>query len=784
MPAETLLLQQRSSLEYVGKDLLREDSFPKVRGSLRYVDDLKISGMLSGKVLRSPFPHAKIKQIDVSDALKLPGVVTVLTPFNVPQQRFTRHFTYVPWKEIRDRRILDSTVRFVGDPVAAVAATDPHIAEEAVEKIRVEFEELPAYLTAEASLQNDALPIHDVIEVGDEVRRLENNIPYVEVMEDGNKRQAYLESAKVYEETFKTQPLFNAPIEKRSIIASPTPAGGLEIWCTTQSIHGLRYCLSEALKIPLNMITVHDNLIGGGFGLKYNLAMHEPIAAYLAIVTGTPVKITMTREEDFTNGGRRPVRMDVKIGVATDGTIKAMEMNAVLQSGGYDDHIVGAVSCLGGWFFSMYRAKYKYYKGISVYTNLPVYSAMRGFLNPQQNFAVESLADEIAEDLGADPLEFRLKNIPRQGDHFYGQGFTVVTKIRSNGLDYLLREGARRIGWLSKIRPVTDGNKVRAIGFAWGHHSSGTGGEMMTVQDRIEGTGAIVKVNEDGSVNVTTGLVDHGGGTHEVFRKICAQTLGVRLDDIHITLGTTDSVPFDTGTHACRGSFVGGAGVMMAASEAKELLLKEASAMLEVSKSELEIKSGVISSKTNPQKKVTVASAVMHAKTRSGGGVLATSRVRPATAPPNYVTCFVEVELDKETGRVQVTRAVMGADVGTVVNPKDCILQLHGGVAFGMGMALLEGVQYDNGKITNPNYVDYMVARALDMPSIESFFADTYEPTGPFGLKGIGESSTNPVASAIANAVSRALGKRIRELPITPERILESMDLLLVSTKH
>ena len=781
MSAETLLLQRRRTQECVGKDLPREDSFPKVRGVQQYVDDLKISGMLTGKVLRSPLPHAKIKEIDVSDALKLPGVVTVLTPFNVPEHRFTRHFTYVPWKEIRDRSILDSRVRFVGDPVAAVAATDPYVAEEALEKIRVEFEELPAYLTAEASLQSDALPIHDVIEVGDEVRRLENNIPYVEVMEDGSKRQAYLESSKVYEETFKTQPLFNAPIEKRSIIASPTPAGGLEIWCTTQSIHGLRYCLSQALKIPLNMITVHDCLIGGGFGLKYNLAMHEPIAAYLATVSGRPVKITMTQEEDFTNGGRRPVKMDVKIGVANDGTIKAMEMNAVLQSGAYDDHIVGAVSCLGGWFFSMYRAKYKYYKGISVYTNLPVYSAMRGFLNPQQNFAVESLADEMAEDLGIDPVEFRLKNILGQGDYFYGQGFTVVTKIRSTGLEYLLREGARRIGWEYNMKPTTEGNKIRAVGFAWGHHASGTGGEIMKTPDRIEGTGATVKVNEDGSVNVITGLVDHGGGTHEVYRKICAQTLGARLDDIHISLGTTDYVPFDTGTHACRGSFVGGAGVMKAASEAKEQLVKEASAMLEVPESELEIKNGIISSKTNPERKVSVASAVMHAKTRSGGVVLATSRVRPAAAPPNYVTCFVEVELDKETGRVQVRRAVMGADVGTVVNPKDCTTQLHGGVAFGMGMALLEGVQYTNGRIINPNFVDYMVARALDMPAIESFFADTYEPTGPFGLKGIGESSTNPVASAIANAVSRALGKRMRELPLTPEQILDSMDSVPVS---
>jgi CO/xanthine dehydrogenase Mo-binding subunit len=777
MSTERLILQ-KEALRYIGKDLPRADAFVKVTGELKYVDDIKIEGMLYGKVLRSPVPHAIVKKVDITEATKLPGVVVVITPFDVPKHRFTRHFTYVPWKEIRDRRILDTKVRFVGDPVAAVAAVDPYTAEEAVEKIHVDYQELPAVFSAQESLQPDAPLIHEIIEVGGEVRKLENNIPYTEVMEEGNKQEAYAEASKVYEDTFKTQPLFNAPVEKRSIIASPTPEGGLEVWCTTQSIHGTRYCLSQALKIPMSKITVHNMLIGGGFGFKYNLAMHDPIAAYLAIVAKRPVKMTMTRDEDFTNGGRRPVKMDLKVGVSADGAIKAMEMRAILQSGAYDDHIVGAVTCLGGWFFSMYRAKYKYYKGFSVYTNLPVYSAMRGFLNPQQNFAVESFMDEIAEDLGLDPLGFRIKNIPREGDLFYGQGPTVVTRIRSTGLEYLLKEGAKRIGWSPKRKRVVRGNKVRAIGFAWGHHSSGTGGEMLKAQDRIEGTGAIVKINEDGSVNVIIGLVDHGGGTHEVYRKICAETLGVKLDDVYITLGTTDFVPFDTGTHACRGSFVGGTGVLKAALAAKELLLKEASTMLGVPTSDLDVKDGVIRSKLDPEKKVRVADAVIHAKTRSGGLIIATSRVRPSAAPPNYTAYFVEVEVDMETGQVQVIRVVAGADVGTPVNPKGCIAQMYGGLGFGMGMALFENVRYSEGRIINANYMDYLVARAPDLPPIEVFFAKTHEPTGPYGLKGIGESSANPVASAIANGVSRAVGKRVKELPLSPEKVLKLLGKL------
>ena len=353
----------------------------------------------------------------------------------------------------------------------------------------------------------------------------------------------------------------------------------------------------------MSKIIVHNMLIGGGFGFKYNLGFHEPIAAYLALITKRPVKITMTREEDFTNGGRRPVKMKLKVGVSGDGIIKAMEMKAILQSGAYDDHIVGAVTCLGGWFFSMYRAKYKFYEGYSVYTNLPVYSAMRGFLNPQQNFAVESLMDEIAEDLGLDPLEFRIKNILREGDIFYGQGTLVITTIRSTGLEYILREGAKKIGWPPKQLREVRGSKIRAIGFAWGHHTSGTGGEKLQVQDKIEGTGAIVKVNEDGSVNLVIAMVDHGGGTHEVYRKICAETLGVKLEDVYVTRGTTDIVPFDTGTHACRGSFAGGMGVYEAAKEARRMLLEEASKMLNEEVENLDIKDGYVFSKLDSRRR-------------------------------------------------------------------------------------------------------------------------------------------------------------------------------------
>ncbi|MEM4001581.1 MAG: xanthine dehydrogenase family protein molybdopterin-binding subunit [Saccharolobus sp.] len=760
--------------QYIGADLLRADVFPKVTGELKYVNDLSFPFMLYGKILRSPVPHAIIKKVDVTEALKINGVVAIITPFNVPTHRFTRHFTYVPSKEIRDRKILDVKVRFVGDPVAAVAAIEPEIAEEAIEKIHVEYEELPAVFNIEEALKEDAPLIHEVIEIGDKTKIMKNNIPYEELFEEGNKEKAYNEASKVYEDTFKTQALNNVPIETRCIIAIPTAEGGIEVYCTTQSIHGTRYCLAQALRLPLSKVIVHAMPIGGGFGFKYNLGLHEPIAAYLSLITKRPVKIVMTREEDFMNGGRRPVKMDLKIGVSKEGIITAMEMNAILQSGAYDDHIVGAVSCLGGWFLSMYRAKYKRYRGFSVYTNLPVYSAMRGFLNPQQNFAVESFMDEIAEDLGIDPLEFRLKNIPRENDIYYAQGTTVKTKIMSTGLEYILKEGARRIEWYrQEKRKKILGKKVRAVGFAYGHHASGTGGEEVEIQDKIEGSGAIIKVNEDGSVNVIVGMIDHGGGAYEVYRKIVAETLDISPEKVYVKLGTTDVVPFDTGTHACRGSFAGGLAVYEAAIQVRNMLIREASKILGEREEDLEIKDGCIYSKKDTNKKVSIEDIAIHSKMRSGGLIIAVSKVRPSAAPPNYTVCFVEVEIDLDTGTVTPIRAVIGADVGTVINPKECILQIYGGFCFGLGMALTEEVKYSNGRIINSTLADYLVARCEDIPPIDIFFANTFESRGPYGLKGIGESSANPVASAIANAVSRAIGIRIKELPITPEKLLK-----------
>jgi len=761
-----------ASSSYVGRPHLRRDTFLKVQGGVKYVSDMVFQGALYLRLLGSPYPHARVKRVDYERALRVKGVVDVLTPFNVPQRLFGRTFSPVPWKVPQDRRILDQTLRFVGDPVVAVVAESPETAEDAVERVEVEYQELEAVLSADKALEADAPLVHEEVVLGDRLVALKDNVGYHDVLEVGNKEAAYSRVSKMYEEEFRTQILYNAPIEPHATWVVPSMEGTLDVWTTTQSIHGTRYWLSRALGLGVGDIRVHSSQLGGGFGAKYNMAIHEPIVAIAAMRAKRPVKYVASRSEDFLTSGRRPCRMKVKIGVGPNGEIEVMEMHAVLQSGGYADHMVEAVTCMGGWFLSDYRSTYKFYEGFGVYTNLPVYSAMRGFLNPQQNFAVESMIDEIAEDFGMDPLEFRLKNAPRIGDVYYAQGPTVTTEILSIELEQCTRAAGRLIGW-GKNKSWVENGLLVGLGMAVGHHTSGTGGRMRTEQDRLEGTGAIVKINEDGSVVLTTALVEMGPGEHDVLATICAETLGVEPRSVRVNAGDTDTAPFDMGTHASRGTFVGGLGVVRAALEAKQQLIDVASKVLDAKPEQIDIKEGRIFVRGDPERGMSVGEAAHISKTRFGRLIITESGLRPDAAPPSWCAVFVKVAVDPETGEVFVRDVVEGFDIGVVVNPPEAEAQAMGGFMTGLGYALLEEVVIgENGWYLNPDFAGYTLPGTMDLPRIQVLFAKSYEPRGPFGAKSIGELSTNPVASAIANAVSNITGHRFRSLPIHREDVL------------
>ncbi len=760
---------QTSTFRYIGRERLRRDAVQKVTGRIKYAADITPDKTLYAALLHSPYPNCIVKTIDTKRAEELNGVVAILTPFNVPQHRFGRTFSPVPWKVIKDRRMIDKRQRFAGDIVAAVAATSPEKAFDALDLIEVDYHPLDYVDSADDALKPDAPLVHEEVEIGNTVKKLDSNIGYSDVIEVGKREEAYAKTAKIYEDSFRTSIVYNAAIEPRAITCSPRPDGSLDVFCTTQSIHGTRYWLSQALQIPMNRIIVHALPLGGGFGAKYNLAIHEPIIAYLSLKTARPVKYVATRQEDFYTTARRAASLDVRIGVSNDGKIEVMEMRALLQSGAYADHMVEAVTCVGGWFISSYSATYRYFEGKGVYTNLPVCGAMRGFGNPQQNFALESLVDEIADDLGMDPLEFRLKNLPKEGDIYYGQGPTVTTVIKSMKLPEIARAVAGSFGW-GQNRIVGNG-VVRAFGLAVGHHTSGTGGQMSEIQDRQEGTGAVLKLNEDGTITLTTAMVEMGPGEHETLATILAEAIGVDIDSIYVESGNTQNTPFDMGTHASRGTYVGGLGVLTAAEELKQKILEQAAEILECSPKDLEIKQDRVAHKEASDKYVTLSDVAMRLKTRRGFLPIVVSCLRPNAAPPSWSVIFADVSVDLATGAVKVERLAGGYDIGTVINPAEAEAQAHGGIATGIGYALLEEVVVKDGRYQNPTFMDYCIPSASDVGEVKIYFADSYDPYGPFGAKSIGELATNAVASAIANAVSRAIGKRVKTLPIKPETV-------------
>ena len=426
------------------------------------------------------------------------------------------------------------------------------------------------------------------------------------------------------------------------------------------------------------------------------------------------------------------------------------------------------------------------FEGKAVYTNKQPSCAMQGFGNPQATFATESLMDEIAHELGMDPIEFKLKNYVGLGGTFWGQGPTVQSIIHSDGVPQLLTEGAQKIGWAKRPRPGSQAGRYRVgIGMARGFHTSGAGapkpGEV------IDYSGALVKINEDGSVNVVHAMMDHGGGTLEAIAKIVAEELGVPLDKVGISPADTLTTVYDVVTHATRGVYAGGGAAHKAAKKAKAQLLDYASRVLGVQSESLviepdeELGQGVIYCPSFPEKRITVGELAKMCQVNSWGSIAAVESLRQVNCPPAFVTYFVELEVDTHTGQVATKRVAIGSDCGTVVNPDMAIGQLEGGLSKGMGYALVEDNQWDpeTGQLTSKGFwVDGKTPSVSESPmlaDIETHFADTYEPSGPFGAKGIGEAATNPCAAAYANALYNALGVRFRNLPITPERILSAL---------
>jgi len=574
-------------------------------------------------------------------------------------------------------------------------------------------------------------------------------------------------------------------METKSVVCRPEPDGGLTVWPTTQSIHNVRILLGQIFDIPLSKVNVKRVPIGGTFGSSIQMNPPIPICAALAFKARRPVKLTLTREEDAHDHTRYGVQIDLKLAARQDGTLTGAKMDMIADIGA---HNIQAYSFLGvcvGWLVSLYKIPNVRYHGTAVYTNKAISCAMQGFGNPQVTFATESLIDDLAEKLDMDPVELRLKNYVGLGDTFWGQGPLVRSIVQSDGVPELLRHGAEAIGWEHREPSGSQtGRYRRGIGVGRGFHTSSAGAPQPG--DVIDFSGAMVKVNIDGSVDVITALMDHGGGTLEALAKLVAEALCVPLDKVNLAPGETCSTVYDCVTHATRGTYAGGGAAEKAAQSVRREILETAARYLNVMPRALEITldedvgQAVVYAPSIPDRRMTLAELATRCWTESLKTIAAVESYRPVHCPPAYVSVFVEAEVDTWTGRVRTVKAAMGSDCGTVINPMMAAGQLEGGLSKGAGYALYESNEWDgDGQLVSKGYwVDAKVAGIGEGPHNDDFsvhFANTYEPSGPFGAKGIGEAATNPVAAAYANAIYNAIGVRFYELPITPEKILRAL---------
>jgi xanthine dehydrogenase molybdenum-binding subunit len=775
-------------MSLIGKSPPRPDALEKVTGGKGFPVNVRLPGMLHGKILRSPYPHARITHIDAAAAAKLPGVKAVLTPAEVPKRRFTPVY-FVPTNAgsmVQDMLIMSETVRFAGQPVAAVAATSLRIAEEALALIEVEYEELPTVFDPEAAMQPGAPVLHD---------HAPNNVAVNPVMGFGDLDKGFAEADHVFEGVYQSHRVHTCYMEPRVCVVECDREGNYTVHSSMQHLFGLREKLAWALEIPESKVrVVKPPYIGGGFGGKLDMGYIEPIAALLSRRAGRPVRIEQTRYEDFITTARHPIKVYLKTGVKKDGTFTARYAKSVLDTGAHATHGAEVINVHGVFGLLMtYRCPNAKWEGYTVYTNNMIGGGYRGYGSPQACFAAESQIDEICETLGLDPIEFRRSNAWHPGDpHPVIPGL----ELDSYALEECLQKGAERIGWSKRAKANSGrGTRRRGIGFAcqplW---VSG----CLGFPDIYEHSGAIIKLNTDGTADLATAAMDLGSGQITTLCQIAAEELGLPMEAVHMVRNAdTTNVPFDAPSHASRVTYSAGNAVRAAANAARERLLKVAGIMLEANPEDLVVADGRVTVRGAPAARaITVAEIAQRAESpfiqhsaqgpapttiEEKGTIIGLASLAPKSNPSPVSVEFVEVEVDTETGHVAVLRAVFAHDLGRLIHPQGAEGQVEGGFQQGMGYALMENLQFDpdSGTCLTGDFLDYKIPTAVEMPrEIHSIFIESNEPTGPFGAKSLSEPCITVPAPAIANAIYNAVGVRIRELPITPEKILAALGKL------
>jgi xanthine dehydrogenase molybdenum-binding subunit len=736
----------------VGESVKRPDMLGKVTGAARYAGDLSLPGMLHAKIKRSTIAHASIRRIDTASALAFPGVKAVLTHLNVP--RVLHYGSPHPRSAsvTRDQYILDNKVRYWGEGVAAVAAASEEIAEEALDLIEVEYEELPAALTVERALAPDAPSIHGT----------KNNLVVDPVVvRRGDVERGFAEADLIIEGSYEMGRPTPAYMEPNVCVCQWDDEGKLTAWISTQTPFMVRGILAEVLGLPLSKVRVLVDHMGGGFGAKQDLFQTEFLCALLAKETRRPVRLEFTRKETFLGGrSRHPGTVWLKQGFRKDGTITARQARVTFDSGAYGSHGPGVTAVGTTALTSLYRCDNVHLEGRCVYTNAPIAGAYRGYGVVQTYYALDIQMDEAAEKLGIDPAELKLRNAVREGD-LAPSGHPIV----GHGLEDCIRRGMQETNWFHK-------KKIKQRGWGMGCEMHGS-----SAYPGIKEQGnATVRMNEDGTVQLFTGTTGLGTGAHTALAQIVAEELGVPFEEVSVVHGDTDVVPWDIGAFASHTTYMGGRAAQMAAAQVRKQLLERAAEELEVSATDLEVHHGMIFVK-GADRRISVRDAIGPRKGVPSAHLIASATYKP-TKSYSFAAHFVEVQVDIQTGQIDVLQVIPVHEIGKVIHPVAAAGQIEGGIQQGIGHTLTEDHVVDpaSGRSLNAGFVDYKMPLSMDMPPIRTILLETApDPGGPFGAKGVGEDPIIAIGPAIANAIYDAIGVRFRHYPITPEQVLQGL---------
>lgn len=752
-------------MRVVGQPIAKKDSMALVTGKPVFTADIAPKDCLVVKVKRSPHANARILSVKKDAALRVPGIVAVYTWEDVPKQRFTMAGQTYPEPSPYDRLILDEQVRYVGDPVAIVAGENEACVDQALRLLKVEYEVLPAILDFRSAKDNEIL-VHpeenwrSLCPVGADNKR---NLCASEVSEDGDVEAVFADCDVMVEETYHTKANQQAMMETFRTMCTMDTYGRLNIVSSTQIVFHVRRIISNALGIPKSRIRVSKPRIGGGFGAKQTVVA-EIFPAFVTWKTKRPSMMIFSREEAQTaSTPRHEMEIKVRIGAMKDGRIRAIDVYTLSNTGAYGEHGPTTVGLSGhksiplyNHFMEAHRFAYDV-----VYTNVMSAGAYRGYGATQGIFAVESAVNQLAERLKMDPVALREMNMVREGETmaaYYGE------KTDSCALNRCMERAADMIGWKEKFPCQDMGNgKVRSVGVAMAMQGSGISG--------VDVGSATIKLNDDGIYTLSIGAADMGTGCDTILAQMAAECMNCDMEQITVVGADTDTSPYDSGSYASSTTYVTGRAVERACEKLQEQILKEAARILDCDVCHLEF-DGKFVTNLQTKKQVSLTEIATSSMCGSTNALEATEAHCSPTSPPPYMVGMAEIELDKETGHVELLDYVAVVDCGTVINPNLARVQVEGGLVQGIGMALYEDIQYtDKGQMKNNSFMQYKLPTRLDMGRLRVEFESSYEEKGPFGAKSIGEIVINTPAPAIAHAIANATGLWFGELPITSEKI-------------